>query len=92
MTYSQARPLQACRQWIVQMGSDGHCPDSHGYTSGLVTPCAPAGGEDAQIGIVHNHMVYEPLNPNWANRSYLVYICSILNYVWGTKVLLEYFK
>lgn len=53
---------------------------------------APAGGEDAQIGIVHNHMVYEPLNPNWANRSYLVYICSILNYVWGTKVLLEYFK
>lgn len=51
-----------------------------------------AGGDVAQVGLVHNYMNYEPYTNTWAARCYLQPLCNTLQYIWGTSVLLEYFQ
>lgn len=51
-----------------------------------------AGGDTAQVGLVHNYMNYEPFTKTWAARCYLQPLCNTLQYIWGTSVLLEFFQ
>ena len=51
-----------------------------------------AGGQEAQIGLVHNYMNYEPYTNTWAARLYLQPVCNTMQYVWGTSLILQYFK
>jgi len=50
------------------------------------------GGRDAQVGLVHNYMNYEPYTSTWAAKCYLQPVCDTMQYIWGTDVLLKYFQ
>ena len=54
------------------------------------SPCT--GGQDAQVGLVHNYMNYEPYTNTWAARLYLQPVCNTMQYIWGTEVILKYFQ
>ena len=51
-----------------------------------------AGGQDVQVGLVHNYMNYEPYTNTWAARWYLQPVCNTMQYIWGTEVVLKYFQ
>lgn len=51
-----------------------------------------AGGKDAQVGLVHNYMNYEPYTNTWAAKWYLQPVCNTMQYIWGTAVVLKYLQ
>lgn len=63
------------------------CPGSDIITARFV-----AGGKDAQVGLVHNYMNYEPYTNTWAAKWYLQPVCNTMQYIWGTAVILKYLQ
>ena len=37
-------------------------------------------------------MNYEPYTNNWAAKQYLQPVCKTMQYIWGTEVILQYFR
>lgn len=53
---------------------------------------AMPGGQEVQVGLVHNYMNYEPYTNTWAAKWYLQPVCNTMQYIWGTDILLKYFQ
>ena len=63
------------------------------YTSThIIIAILNTGGQEAQVGLVHNYMNYEPYTNTWAAKWYLQPVCNTMQYIWGTAVILKYFQ
>lgn len=63
------------------------------YTSThTITAVFSTAGQEAQVGLVHNYMNYEPYTNTWAAKWYLQPVCNTMQYIWGTAVILNYFQ
>ena len=78
---SNLKPSPSCTAYLPTV----HCPNPKSLSLCI-------GGEDAQVGLVHNYMNYEPYTNTWAARIYLQPICNTMQYIWGTEVILKYFQ
>ena len=57
----------------------------------VLSETAP-GGAEIQVGIVHNHMKYEPKNERDCASLYLWPVCRLLYRVWATDILIDFFQ
>lgn len=74
------------------MAGQHMCNMLRAHTAAYKAIKAMPGGQDAQIGLVHNYMNYEPYTNNWAAKQYLQPVCKTMQYIWGTEVILQYFR
>ena len=58
----------------------------------LSTGAWPAGGKASKIGIVHNVMEYETLQPEAFSARWVDPVVVWLNRVWATQTTLDYFS
>lgn len=52
---------------------------------------AQPGGEQAQIGIVHNWLRYEPLNKRGYSNFYVGPLTNWLDEIWANRIMIQYF-
>jgi beta-glucosidase/6-phospho-beta-glucosidase/beta-galactosidase len=53
---------------------------------------ASDGGDQVQVGIVHNHMEYEPKHPLAFSAAWVTPIVRVINQAWGNDMTVEFFK
>lgn len=60
-------------------------------SEGAQACCAHTGGEQAQIGIVHNWLRYEPLNKRGYSNFYVGPLTNWLDEIWANRIMIQYF-
>ncbi len=51
----------------------------------------PAGGKQAQVGIVHNFLQYAPRSPDGWSSYYISPVCKLMGKIWSNEAMVEYF-